>query len=130
MLLREREDAEDLPDPVRAVVRLDVPADDANLRPRRGRATEERDGRQRRSGGAVVVVDVVMPARGPHVLAQQTPGLRIEEADVAVVPLHLQATAERPAQRAERYFSPKFFLMALTSPVPQLMRLAVHRQDR
>ena len=95
VFLREREDAEDFADAMRAVMRLDVPTDDPDLRAGRGRATQERERRERRACRAVVVVDAVMPPRRPHVLAQQAPGLRVEQPDMEIIPLHLE---RRPIQ--------------------------------
>ena len=54
------------PDAVRAVLGLDMAADDADLRAGRVRAPQEREGRQRRARRPVVVVDAVISAGGPR----------------------------------------------------------------
>ena len=85
---------------MRAVVGLDVAAHDADLRAGRLGAPQERERRQRRARRPVVVEDAVMPAGRTQVLAQQTAGLRIQEADVEVVPLHLEVSPDPAGRRA------------------------------
>ena len=95
MLLREGEDAEDRADAVLAVVRMDVPADGADVRP--GAAARAaapastaacaRAGRRRGCG------DARARCAGARAAAA---GLRIEQADVELVPLHRHARPIQP----------------------------------
>ena len=64
------------------------------------RAGQERDRARRRPRRAVVVVEAMPAARRPQMLAQQLPGLRREQADVQIVPLHLDALADPAGRRA------------------------------
>ena len=61
---------------------------------------EQRERRRRRARGRSRVVDAMPAARRAQMLAQQLAGLRIEQADVQVVPLHLDALADPAGRRA------------------------------
>ena len=70
---------------MRAVVRLDVPTDDANLRAGRRRRVQKGQRRGRCARRLVDVLDPTMPARRPDMLPQQLAGLPIQQADVPVM---------------------------------------------
>ena len=55
---------------------------------------EQRHRARWRPRGPIVVVQAVPAARGAETLAQELAGLRGEQADVQVVPLHLHAAIE------------------------------------
>ena len=64
------------------------------------RAREQRERARRRARRAVVVVDAMPAARRAQMLAQELAGLRREQADVEIVPLHLDALADPAGRRA------------------------------
>jgi len=100
VLLRERQDAENLPDAVRAGVRLDVPTDGADVRAGRGGAREQRHRRGRRARRAIGLGNTMLAPRGPQVLSEELPGLRVHESDMQIVPLHGEALANPPGRCA------------------------------
>ena len=83
-----------------AFVLMDVVADGADVRAGGLRAGEERDRARRRPRRPIVVVQAMPAAWGPQMLAQQLPGLRREQADVQIIPLHLDALADPAGRRA------------------------------
>src|SRR5262245_34764194 len=94
----QREDAEDAPDPAGPFVSVNVIAHGTDRRPRVvGRAE---DGQRFRGCAprAIDVLDAMPAARRPDMLAQELPGLRIEQPDVEITPLHIDAPAD-PARR-------------------------------
>ena len=60
---------------------------------------EQGEGLRRGTGGAVVVGDAMPVACGTQVLAQQLAGVGVEEADVDLVPLHVDAAADPAGRR-------------------------------
>src|SRR5207237_1164982 len=62
--------------------------------------TEERYRLRGRAARAIRLVDPMPAARRAHMLAQELPGGRVEQADVEVVPLHRDAAADPPGRRA------------------------------
>ncbi len=83
-----------------AVVLMDVVADGADVRAGGLRAREQRDRARRRPRRPVVVVEAMPAARRAQMLAQELPGLRREQADVQIIPLHLDALADPAGRRA------------------------------
>ena len=79
---------------------MDVIADGADVRAGGLRARQQRDRARRRPRRSVVVVEAMPAARRAQMLAQQLPGLRREQADVQIVPLHLDALADPAGRRA------------------------------
>ena len=82
------------------VVPMDVIADGADRGPDAHGRFEQRHGLRRRASRAIGIGDPVPAARGAHVLAQELAGLRIEQADEEVVPLHVDATTDPARRRA------------------------------
>ena len=91
VFLGEGEDAEHAPHPGGAFVLVDVRADGADVHAGRRRASEKRDRAGRRARRPVVVVQTMPAAWRAQMLAQQLPRLRGEQADVQIIPLHLDA---------------------------------------
>ena len=75
-------------------------ADRADVRAGGLRAGQQRDRAGRRPRRPVVVVQAMPAAWRPQMLAQQLPGLRREQADVQIIPLHLDALADPAGWRA------------------------------
>ena len=63
------------------------------------RATEQGEGGRGRARRLIAVVDAMPAARGSQMLPQQLPGLRIDQADVQLVPLHLDPMANPAGRR-------------------------------
>ena len=61
---------------------------------------EQRDRARRRPRRPIVVVEAMPAAWRAQMLAQELPGLRREQADVQIVPLHLDALADPAGRRA------------------------------
>jgi hypothetical protein len=72
----------------------------ADLRASGLRAGEQGEDAARCPRGAIVVLDARPPARRPHMLAQELAGLGGEQADMQIVPLHLDALADPAGRRA------------------------------
>ena len=98
MFLRQGQEADDASDTGRALVLMNVIANDADAGAC-GRGP--RQGGQRRAGratGPVGVVDVMVASRRAGMLAQEGPGLRRQQADLPRIPLDLDL-ASNPAGR-------------------------------
>ena len=99
VFLREREDAEDAAHAARRRRARGCGADGVEMRAGVARPGEERERGRRRARRAIGVGDAVKPARRADMLAQQLAGLRIEQADVEVGPLHVDALADPAGRR-------------------------------
>ena len=99
VLLDEGEDAEDASDAGGALMPVDVVADggDGGAGPLGG--GEQGEGLRRGASGPVVVGDAMPAALCAQVLAQQLAGARVEEADVDVVPLNVDAASDPSGRR-------------------------------
>src|SRR5436309_5464838 len=73
---------------------MDVLAHRTEVRTGGLRPGEERDRARWRACGTVVMVQPVPAPRRPQMLAQQQPGLGCEQADVEIVPLHVDPLAD------------------------------------
>ena len=100
MLLGKREHAEHTADTRGAFVLMDVLADRADMCTGSLRAGQQRNRARRSAGRSVVVVQAMPAARGAQMLAQELPGLRRKQADVQIIPLHVDALADPAGRRA------------------------------
>ena len=92
----EREDAEDASDAGGAVVAADV-VTDGGTGPLGG--GEQGEGLRRGAGGPVRVRDAMPAPWRTQVLAEELAGARVEQPDVGVVPLHVDAAADPAGRR-------------------------------
>ena len=100
VLLREREDAEDAPHAGGALVVVDVGADRVEVRAGVARPREERERRPPACAPADRRRRCDDSPRGARtMLAQQLAGLGIEQADVEIGPLHLDALPDPAGRR-------------------------------
>jgi hypothetical protein len=68
--------------------------------PDAGGSGEERGCFGRYASRAIGVLDAMPAPRSPHMLAQELAGLRIQQADKEVVPLHVDPPADPTGRRA------------------------------
>ena len=100
VLVGEREHAEDAADAGGALVAVDVVAEGADLRAGALGGREQGEGLPRGAGGAVVVGDAMPAPRRAQVLAEELAGAGVEQADVEVAPLDVDAAADPARRRA------------------------------
>ena len=98
MFLDVGEHAEDPTDPDDRLVAVNVIADRTDGRTRAMGRVQQRQRFRRRAMRPVGVVDAMPATACPYMLAEQLPGLRIEHADLQIVPLHVDV-APNPARR-------------------------------
>jgi hypothetical protein len=97
--LGQGEDAEDAADTGFAIGFVDAPTQGADVLAGPLGTREELLGRLGRARGLVLVADAVATGLLAQVLAQELPGLEVEDADDAAVPLHVDLGTDR----AERW---------------------------
>ena len=102
VLLDEGEDAEDAADADGALMAVDVVADGGDGRTGALGGGEQGESLRWDAGGPVVVGDAMPAPLGAQVLTQQLAGARVEEADVDVVPLHVDAASSGNGPSAGR----------------------------
>src|SRR5262249_10516145 len=100
VLLCQGEDAEDLADPMRAAVRVEMATEDTDRRAGRRRPAEQRERGRRSARRLITDVEAMPAARGAQMLAQELAGRRIDQADVQRVPLHVEPMADPARRRA------------------------------
>ena len=91
VFLCQGEHAEDAPHPGGALVLVDVGADGVEMRPGVAGARQQRQGGRGRAGRTIGVGDSMPAAGAAHVFAQEPPRFRIEQPDVEIGPLCVDA---------------------------------------
>ena len=79
---------------------MDVVTDGADRRARGLGRRQQRERLRGRAGRAIVLVDAMPPARRAQMLAEELLGRRMEQADVQVIPLDLDAASNPAGRRA------------------------------
>ena len=82
-----------------ALVLVNVSAHRVEMGPGGPGLREQRQGRRRSPGRPIGIGDAVIAARGADMLAEQLPGLTIEDADMKVRPLDLDALSDPAGRR-------------------------------
>ena len=98
VFLCEGKQAEDAADAGFAIVTMDVIGEGAERATDALRGGEERDRLRRRARRSVRVLDAMPAARRAHVLTEQRAGLGIEQPDVEIIPVHIDAASD-PSRR-------------------------------